>query len=81
MKKGRDESLVLIGKRIREVREATGITQDQAALEIGFSRSYYGEVERGVRNISALNLVKVATNFNVEVGDLLPSIKLLQKDI
>ena len=77
MKKGKDESLVLIGKRIREVREATGMTQDQAALEIGFSRSYYGEVERGVRNISSLNLVKIAKNFNVEIGDLFPTLKEL----
>ena len=77
MKKGKDESLVLIGKRIREVREATGMTQDQAALEIGFSRSYYGEVERGVRNISSLNLVKIAKNFNVEIGDLFPPLKSL----
>ena len=77
MNKGRNESLVLIGKRIREIRESTGMTQDQAALEIGFSRSYYGEVERGVRNISSLNLVKIAKNFKVEVGDLFPVIEKL----
>ena len=47
---------------------------DQAALEIGFSRAYYGGVERGVRNISSLNLVKIAKNFKVEVGDLFPEI-------
>ncbi|MGH1429378.1 MAG: helix-turn-helix domain-containing protein [Arenicella sp.] len=74
MKGSKDKSLVLIGKRIRKIRESTGMTQDQAALEIGFSRSYYGEVERGVRNISSLNLVKIAKNFKVEVGNLFPAI-------
>ena len=77
MSKDRNESLILLGKRIREIRESKDMAQDEAAIEIGFSRSYYGEVERGVRNISALNLIKIAKFFNVEIGKLFPPIDFL----
>jgi transcriptional regulator with XRE-family HTH domain len=36
-----------------------------------------GGVERGERNISALNLIKIAKALNVEVGELFPSIRSL----
>ena len=34
-----------------------------------------GGIEPGERNIAALNLIRIAKAFNVEVGDLFPKIK------
>jgi transcriptional regulator with XRE-family HTH domain len=42
------------------------------AFKAGFARSYYSGVERGVRNISAVNLIQLAKALHVEVGDLFP---------
>lgn len=66
----KDPVLVAIGSRIRAVREARGISQEDFAALAGLDRSYYGGVERGERNVAALNLVKVALALRAEVGEL-----------
>ena len=71
--------LVLIGKNIRELRSHGGFSQEGFAMEVGLDRAYYGGVERGERNISSLNLIKIAAALNVEVGDLFPSLEALTK--
>ena len=71
----KDDQLRQLGLKIRALRESTGMTQDQMANEVGFARSYYSGVERGVRNISAANLIRLATSMGVEVGELFPKVK------
>jgi len=66
----RHEELVLLGKQIRDVRLNKGLVQDEVAHRSNLSRSYYGDVERGTRNVSALNLIKIAGALGVEVGEL-----------
>ena len=73
----KDDQLKLLGKQIRAIRENLGETQDQMAFKAGFSRSYYSGVERGVRNISAVNLIQLAKALGVEVGDLFPKLNKL----
>ena len=69
----KNDQLKLLGRQIRDIREDQGETQDQMAFKAGFARSYYSGVERGVRNISAVNLIKLAIALEVEVGELFPS--------
>lgn len=61
-------ALVRLGKQIRKQRERRGFTQEDFANEVGLDRSYYGGVERGERNVAALNLVKIAAALKVSVG-------------
>jgi transcriptional regulator with XRE-family HTH domain len=61
-----------LGARIREVRKSKGYAQEAFANEVGLDRSYYGGIERGERNVAALNLLKIAKALGVEVGDLFP---------
>ena len=42
------------------------------AAKAGLDRAYYGAVERGKRNLSARNLIKIAVALNVDVGALFP---------
>ena len=70
----KNPSLVTIGKQIKGVRTSKGVLQDEAAFQSGLSRSYYSDVERGYRNISILNLIKIAKGLEVELADLLPAI-------
>ena len=65
--------LVVLGNKIRVVRESKGFSQEAFAIEVGLDRSYYGGVERGERNVAALNLMRIAQALGVEPGELLPS--------
>ena len=68
-------SLIKIGKRIRDLRKEKGYSQESFAYEAGLDRTYMGSVERGERNLAAINLIRIAKTLKVEVGDLFPSIK------
>ncbi len=72
MSEGKHGALVALGRQIRKVRRDRGISQEDFAHEAGISRAYYGGVERGERNLSALNLMRIAAALGVEVGELFP---------
>ncbi len=73
-------ALIKIGKRIRELRKEKGYSQEAFAYEVGLDRTYMGSVERGERNIAALNLMRIAKTLKVEVGVLFPATKSLSID-
>jgi transcriptional regulator with XRE-family HTH domain len=73
-------ALIKLGKRIRELRIEKGFSQEAFAFEINIDRTYMGGIERGERNIAAINLIRIAKGLKVEVGDLFPSIELLTID-
>lgn len=73
----RHPDLVKLGAQIRALRKAAGYSQESFANSIGMARAYFGGVERGERNIAALNLIKIANALEVEVGELFPR----QKDL
>lgn len=73
-------ALIKIGNRIRELRKAKGFSQEGFAYEIGLDRTYMGSVERGERNIAAINLIRIAKALKVEVGEIFPSTKSLPID-
>ncbi len=64
--------LVLVGKKVRELRLKAGYSQENFASDAGLERSYYGRVERGERNGSTLNLIKIAEALGKEVGGIIP---------
>ena len=70
-------ALIKLGKRIRELRKEKGFSQESFAYEVGLDRTYMGSVERGERNIAALNLIRIAKTLKVEVGSLFPAAKSL----
>lgn len=70
-------ALIKLGKKIRELRKEKGFSQESFAYEVGLDRTYMGSVERGERNIAALNLIRIAKTLKVEVGFLFPAVKLL----
>lgn len=68
----RHPALIALGKQIRKVRQERGFSQEDFAAEVDLSRSYYGGIERGERNVAALNLMRIAATLQVEVGQLFP---------
>lgn len=62
------------GKKIRELRNQLGISQEKFALIIGMDRTYYSSVEKGKRNISIINIKKIADGFNLSLSELFKDI-------
>lgn len=63
-----------IGNRIRELRKQTGLSQEKFAAKIGMDRTYFASVELGKRNISIVNLEKIAVGLDVSLYDMFKGI-------
>ena len=59
-----------LGHRIKELRNATGLSQERFALQIEMDRTYFASVEAGRRNISICNIKKIADGLGVSLSDL-----------
>ena len=60
----------LFGQRIRELRLKNGLSQEKFALQIGKDRSYLASVEAGKRNISLMNIKKIADGIGITLSEL-----------
>ncbi len=60
----------LIGDRIKSLRNAHGLTQEQVADRIGMSRQRYARIENGYISVTLEILTELAGLFNVTVGDI-----------
>lgn len=59
------------GDRLVALRKAKGLSQEQLAFDAGLARSYVSGVERGLRNISLINICILAKALDMEPADLL----------
>jgi transcriptional regulator with XRE-family HTH domain len=64
----KDPELVRLGQRVRHLRHAGGMTQETLAEAAGFHWSYVGQIERGERNPTYKNLLRVARGLGVPPG-------------
>ena len=58
------------GARIRSIRQSQQISQELLAGHCGLDRSYIGGVERGQRNVSLINIYRIASALNIQVTEL-----------
>jgi transcriptional regulator with XRE-family HTH domain len=58
------------GERVRSLRKQKGLSQESLALACDLDRTYIGSVERGERNISLLNISKIAIALGVPAKEL-----------
>jgi len=61
---------VTFGRHIAELRRRAGLSQEALAFESGLARSYLGGVERGQRNISLINICRLAEALQVRPSRL-----------
>lgn len=59
------------GRRVSVIRRENGLSQEQLAHKAGLHRTYIGGVERGERNVSLINIHRIAEALNVNVCALL----------
>jgi transcriptional regulator with XRE-family HTH domain len=66
-----DGSLERVGRAIRAERRTRNLSQESLADAAGIDRSHMGKIERGERNLTLLNLLKIAGALNVKASSLL----------
>jgi transcriptional regulator with XRE-family HTH domain len=69
-KKNESEIQKDFGERLRRLRKQKGFSQEALAFACGLDRTYVGGVERGERNISLVNIHKIAGALRVSVREL-----------
>jgi transcriptional regulator with XRE-family HTH domain len=60
------------GTRLRSLREQRGLSQEALAFKAGLHRTYVSSTERGERNVSLVNLERLATALGVQLRELVP---------
>jgi transcriptional regulator with XRE-family HTH domain len=64
------------GTRVRELRTRHGHSQESFAEVVGLHRTYVGGVERGERNVSLFNIVRLAGALDTDTGELMKGLRL-----
>jgi transcriptional regulator with XRE-family HTH domain len=65
----------VLGERARTRREALGLSQEALAHRAGVHWTFLGQVERGRRNLSLHNLLKLAAGLDVDPAELIQGLK------
>lgn len=66
------------GRRVQQRRVELGLTQEVAAERMGLHWTYLGQVERGRRNVSLHNIVRIAAGLEIDAGAMLRNLGELQ---
>ena len=59
------------GRRVKTLRDARRITQEEFAARSGLNRTYLSDVERGARNISLYNIEVIAKTLSISLSELM----------
>ena len=70
-----DRLLASFGNRVRALRLAAEISQEELAMRAGLDRTYVGGVERGERNLTLVNISRLADALGVHPRDLFDDVK------
>ena len=63
--------LVKFGENVRTIRKKNGLSQEQLSFSADLHRTYIGMIERAEKNITLLNIEKIARALKVEISELL----------
>tara|TARA_Y100000385_G_C12907151_1_gene556805 strand:- start:51 stop:278 length:228 start_codon:yes stop_codon:yes gene_type:complete len=64
------EILIKFGNRVRELRKLKNLSQEELAFRADVHRTYIGMIERAEKNITLLNIEKIANALEVSINDL-----------
>ncbi len=63
------------GFAVKDRREAAGLTQEEFAERAGIHRTYLSDIERGTRNVSLVNIERVAQGLSMEISELFQAVE------
>lgn len=67
----RSQAHAALGRAIRRVRREQNVSQEELGYRAGLHRTYVGGIERGEKNPSYENLLRLAEALGVSVSDVL----------
>lgn len=66
----KEKILSKFGKKVRELRKKKGLSQEKLAFEADLHRTYIGMIERAEKNITLINIEKIAIALDVSISEL-----------
>jgi transcriptional regulator with XRE-family HTH domain len=69
--KEKSKILINFGDKVREVRIKNGLSQEQLAHLADVHRTYIGMIERAEKNITLINIEKIANALGVNINELI----------
>lgn len=67
----KDQNLIRLGAAVRHRRMTLGLSQEALADYAEIDRSHMGKIERGERNVTFLNILRIAKAIQCKPSDLL----------
>lgn len=64
------EILIKFGNRVRQLRKEKGYSQEELADRADLHRTYIGMIERAEKNITLLNIEKIANALETKIENL-----------
>ena len=68
--KANSDILIQFGKRVRQLRKDKGFSQEELAHKADLHRTYIGMIERAEKNITLINIEKIANSLDVKINEL-----------
>lgn len=65
------EILIKFGDRVRQLRLDQRLSQEELAHRANLHRTYIGMIERAEKNITLVNIAKIAKSLEINISDLL----------
>lgn len=63
--------LILFGTKVRELRKERNLSQEELSFKADLHRTYIGMIERAEKNITLINIEKIANALKVRINDLM----------
>lgn len=65
------QALIKLGRAIRSYRKQRLLSQEALALDAGIDRSHMGKIERGERNVTFLNILRISKTLDCKASKFL----------
>lgn len=62
--------LIDFGNRVRDLRKKQGLSQEELSFKADLHRTYIGMIERAEKNISLINIEKIANALNISINEI-----------
>lgn len=63
----------MFGENVRKARRSKNLTQEKLADKAGLHFTYIGQIERGLRNPSLINIHKLVKALDIPISQIFPS--------
>ncbi|MFN8282628.1 MAG: helix-turn-helix transcriptional regulator [Chitinophagales bacterium] len=71
--------LVKFGQRVRKIRREMNLSQEGLSYKADLHRTYIGMIERAEKNITLINIEKIAKALNIDLNELFDGISVSKK--